>query len=106
VGELWTELTAHGQTVGAFILFIASILNMRKGEEEGSCKFGHLAKKYVDLRFTRMEMQGKVKTVQDDEEYPFTPAISQRSRTLAASRSKSKGRADRCLAQKSCNQLL
>lgn len=38
-----------------------------------------------------METLGKMKTTNDNEdEYPFTPTISKRSRTLAASRSKSK----------------
>lgn len=46
-------------------MFVTSILNMRKSDDESTGKFAYLAKKYVDLRFTRMELQGKVKTVQD-----------------------------------------
>lgn len=33
VSSLWHELTHHGHTCGAFILFVASILNMRRNDE-------------------------------------------------------------------------
>lgn len=79
---------------------------MRKSEDEQSPKYIHLVKKYSELRYTRMETLGKNRTVVEEEEYPFTPAISQRSRTLAGSRSRSKPRTDRCLAQRSLNNYL
>jgi hypothetical protein len=66
----------------------------------------HLSQKYAELRYTRMEMSGKVKTITQEEDFPFAPAISQRSRTIAASRSKSKGRNAKCLAHKSYQQQL
>lgn len=48
---------------------------------------------------------GKVKTAHEPEEdYPFSPMISQRSRTMAASRSKSKNK-NHCLAHKSYQLL-
>ena len=53
-----------------------------------------------------MEMMGKVKTVVEEEEFPFAPAISQRSRTLAASRSRSKKKRDHCLAQRSMHNYM
>lgn len=52
-----------------------------------------------------MEKLGKVKTCYDEtENYPFSPMISQRSRTMATSRSKSRKKG-RCLAQKSYNEI-
>jgi hypothetical protein len=65
VSDLWNELSSHGHSVGAFILFLASVLNMRRPDDDNAGKYVYLAKKYADLRFTRMEMLGKTKTVQD-----------------------------------------
>ena len=76
---------------------------MRRNDDDNAGKYVHLAKKYAELRYTRMEMQGKAKTTVE-EEFPFAPAISQRSRTLAASRSRSKKKRDNCLAQRSLHQ--
>lgn len=107
VTELWNELYVHGQTIGSFIVLVAGILRMRKPEEERNEKYEHLWAKYGELRYTRMEQIGKVKTtVECDDDFPFSPIISQRSRTLAASRSKSKGKFDKCLAQRSYNQMM
>jgi hypothetical protein len=103
VTELWNELAGSGQTVGVFIVFAAAILNMRRSEEEQ--KYSHMWKKYSELRYTRMETLGKLKT-SNEEEFPFTPTISKRSRTLAASRSKSRNCKEKCLAQKSYHQML
>lgn len=63
VSSLWQELTLHGQTSGVLILLVAGILNMRKNDEENP-KYFHLPKKYAELRYTRMELDGKVKTLQ------------------------------------------
>ena len=79
---------------------------MRKAEDETSQKYAYLARKYEELRYTRMEMMGKVKTAAEEEEFPFAPAISQRSRTLAASRSRSKKKRDHCLAQRSMQNYI
>lgn len=53
-----------------------------------------------------MELHGKSKCLPEEEEFPFTPCISQRSRTLAASRSKSRNRNTKCFAQQSYNHEL
>lgn len=53
VSSLWQELSQNGQTSGVLIIFVASILNMRKNDEEHP-KYGHLSKKYADLRYTRL----------------------------------------------------
>lgn len=79
---------------------------MKKSDDDGSQKYQYMWKKYSELRYTRMETLGKMKTSNDEEEFPFTPMISKRSRTLAASRSRSKNCKDKCLVQKSYHQLL
>jgi hypothetical protein len=47
VSLLWHDLSTHSHTCGAFILFVANILQMRKSEDEQSPKYTHLVKKYA-----------------------------------------------------------
>lgn len=103
VTGLWSELTCNGHTCGVFIVFVSSILHIRRSDDENVAKYAHLARKYAELRYTRMELSGKTRTLAEEDEFPFTPVISQKSRTLAGSRSKSRSRKDRCLVQQSFN---
>lgn len=66
VTELWNELVANGQTVGIFIIFASVILNMKKSDEDGTQKYSYMWKKYSELRYTRMETLGKMKTSNDE----------------------------------------
>ena len=66
VTELWNELVANGQTVGIFIIFASVILNMKKSDEDSSQKYQYMWKKYSELRYTRMETLGKMKTTNDE----------------------------------------
>jgi hypothetical protein len=102
---LWSELGPHGHTCGALMLFLASILLIRRSDDPNAAKYVHLSKQFAELRYTRFELLGKTKTAPEEEEFPFTPTISQKSRVLASSRSRSRPKS-KCLAQRSLNNYL
>ena len=47
VSGLWNELATHGHTCGVFILYVATILNMRRSDDENVNKYAHLSRKYA-----------------------------------------------------------